>query len=115
MLPQRQSEHARFGVYRQRPDFIQKYIFPGGMLPTSSIIELEALKAGLQVVETELFGQSYARTLQAWQQRFQESWPHIAAMGFDERFKRTWEYYLDYCQAGFETGALDVGLYKLTR
>jgi cyclopropane-fatty-acyl-phospholipid synthase len=108
-------DDARFEDYRRRPDFIQKYIFPGGMLPTTRIIQRESARAGLQVVTKELFGQSYARTLDEWRCRFQKAWPRIERQGFDERFKRTWEYYLSYCQAGFETGTLNVGLYKLTR
>ncbi len=101
--------NARFDLYRSNPDFIQKHIFPGGMLPTKQIIERQAAQAGLQLVSTEFFGESYARTLEEWQRRFQKYWPQIKQIGFDERFKRTWNYYLSYCQAGFETGALDVG------
>ena len=105
----------RFEDYRRRPDFIQKYIFPGGMLPTVEIIERETARSGLKLVEKELFGNGYARTLEEWRRRFLESWHAIEALGFDERFKRTWEYYLAYCQAGFETGAINVGLYKVAR
>jgi cyclopropane-fatty-acyl-phospholipid synthase len=104
----------RFENYRRRPDFIQKYIFPGGMLPTTKIIEREIAGAGLRLVTSELFGESYARTLGEWQRRFQRAWPAIEALGFDDRFKRTWEYYLAYCEAGFEAGAVNVGLYKIT-
>ena len=107
-------DEARFENYRRRPDFIQKYIFPGGMLPTKHIIEREIAQAGLRLVAHEHFGESYARTLEHWQLRFQKSWPIIEWLGFDERFKRTWEYYFAYCQAGFETGAISVGLYKIT-
>lgn len=107
-------DDARFELYRRRPDFIQKYIFPGGMLPTPRIIEREAAKAGLRLVASEFFGESYARTIEDWQSRFQKAWSQIEGLDFDQRFKRTWEYYLAYCQAGFETGALNVGLYKFT-
>ena len=107
-------DEARFENYRRRPDFIQKYIFPGGMLPTKHIIEREVAQAGLRLVAHEHFGESYARTLEHWQLRFQKSWPIIECLGFDERFKRTWEYYFAYCQAGFETSAISVGLYKIT-
>jgi cyclopropane-fatty-acyl-phospholipid synthase len=107
-------DESRLENYRRRPDFIQKYIFPGGMLPTKRIIEREGAQAGLQLVAHEHFGQSYARTLEHWQRRFQKSWPIIEWLGFDERFKRTWEYYLAYCQAGFEVNAISVGLYKFT-
>ena len=105
----------RFECYRRRPDFIQKYIFPGGMLPTKQIIERQASQAGLKVVTRQFFGDSYARTLEHWHARFQAAWPTIKTMEFDERFRRMWEYYLAYCQAGFDTRALDVGFYKLVR
>jgi cyclopropane-fatty-acyl-phospholipid synthase len=85
------------------------------MLPTIRIIEREIAKAKLQLVADEFFGDSYARTLEEWRLRFQKAWPEIKALGFDDRFKRTWEYYLAYCQVGFETGALNVGLYKVRR
>ena len=106
---------ARFENYRRRPDFIQKYIFPGGMLPTPQIIEREASKAALHLVGNEFFGNGYARTLEEWRTRFQDAWPQIEALGFDQRFKRMWEYYLAYCQVGFESGAITVGLYKFKR
>jgi len=105
-------DETRFANYRRRPDFIQKYIFPGGMLPTKCIIEREISRAGLRLVACEHFGKSYARTLENWQQRFQKAWPKIESLGFDQQFKRTWEYYLAYCQAGFETNVINVGLYK---
>jgi cyclopropane-fatty-acyl-phospholipid synthase len=105
----------RFEDYRRSPDFIQKYIFPGGMLPTVRIVEGEAERAGLVMGSRELFGQSYARTLAAWRSRFHAAWPAIEALGYDERFRRMWDYYLAYCQAGFEAGAIDVGLYPMAR
>ena len=72
----------RFEDYRRSPDFIQKYIFPGGMLPTVEIIERETAKAGLTLVAKQFFGDSYARTLEEWRRRFLESWPAIEALGF---------------------------------
>jgi cyclopropane-fatty-acyl-phospholipid synthase len=105
----------RFQNYRRRPDFIQTHIFPGGMLPTHGIIEAQARQAGLSVKSIETFGQSYARTLADWRVRFNRSWPAIAKLGFDEPFRRLWNYYLAYCEVGFESGVLDVGLYKLER
>jgi cyclopropane-fatty-acyl-phospholipid synthase len=104
-----------FETYRLRPDFIQKYIFPGGLLPTPQIIEREAEAAGLELVGSEFFGDSYARTLAEWQRRFQQAWPAIEPLGFDERFRRIWDYYLAYCRAGFETGTIDVGFYKIVK
>jgi len=103
-----------FDFYRTHPDFIQKYIFPGGMLPTAEIISREAERAGLELQHEERFGDSYARTISDWAQRFQKAWPTIQTLGFDMRFKRMWDYYLAYCQAGFETGIIDVGLYKFS-
>jgi cyclopropane-fatty-acyl-phospholipid synthase len=108
-------DESRFAGYRRCPDFIQRYIFPGGMLPTRSTIERESARAGLRLVSTDFFGASYARTLADWRHRFQRAWPAIKTPGFDDRFRRMWEYYLTYCQVGFEAGAVDVGLYKLVR
>ncbi|HEY5305407.1 MAG TPA: cyclopropane-fatty-acyl-phospholipid synthase family protein [Pseudolabrys sp.] len=107
-------DERRFDSYRKTPDFIQKYIFPGGMLPTIRIMESDIARAGLKLVKTEFFGDSYVRTLAEWQRRFRSAWPSIQKLGFDERFKRMWDYYLSYCQAGFATGALNVGFYKIT-
>jgi cyclopropane-fatty-acyl-phospholipid synthase len=105
----------RFAAYRARPDFIQRHIFPGGMLPTDDIIRSEAARAGLRLVAHECFGQSYARTLQEWRLRFLQSWPQLERMGFDRRFRRLWEYYLIYCEAGFRSGATCVAFYKLQK
>jgi cyclopropane-fatty-acyl-phospholipid synthase len=104
----------RFAAYRQRPDFIQRYIFPGGMLPSVEIIRREAERAGLQTAVCETFGDSYARTLAEWRRRFLQAWPKIAALGFDVRFQRMWDYYLAYCEIGFRCGAINVHLLKLT-
>jgi len=103
-----------FDFYRRHPDFIQKYIFPGGMLPSAEIMARETAQAGLKLVHTEFFGDSYAKTIAEWTRRFQKAWPAIQDQGFDPRFKRMWEYYLGYCQAGFETGIVNVGLYKIS-
>ena len=85
------------------------------MLPTTKILERQIAAAGLRLVDSEHFGDSYARTLDEWQRRFAQAWPELKRLGFDDRFKRTWEYYLAYCQAGFEAGTVNVGLYKLCR
>jgi len=103
----------RFESYRNAPDFIQRYIFPGGMLPTDSIMHREIARAGLRLLSLETFGASYARTLAEWRQRFVQAWPDIASMGFPERFRRMWEYYLHYCEGGFRAGAIDVGLWQI--
>lgn len=103
----------RFDSYREGADFIQRYIFPGGMLPAPSALKKAVDAAGLQLQHSEFFGQSYARTLAEWQRDFQHNWEVIAKQGFDDRFKRMWEYYLSYCQTGFEAGTIDVGLFVI--
>jgi cyclopropane-fatty-acyl-phospholipid synthase len=108
-------DESRFERYRRRPDFIQKYIFPGGMLPTKQTIANEAAGAGLRPILTASFGSSYARTIEEWRRRFEAAWPAIEHLGFDPRFKRMWDYYLAYCQAGFEIGAIDVRFFKFAR
>lgn len=104
---------AQFASYRQGADFIQRCIFPGGMLPCPSALHEQAARAGLVIEETQCFGIGYARTLAEWRRRFLAAWPQIAPLGFDEGFKRLWEYYLGYCEAGFLGGRVDVGLYRL--
>ena len=104
---------AHFETYRRKPDFIQRYIFPGGMLPTAAIIGQEASRAGLVLDRNETFGASYALTLWRWLERFDRAWPELRKLGFDDEFRRLWTYYLTYCAVGFETGRIDVGLYRL--
>jgi cyclopropane-fatty-acyl-phospholipid synthase len=106
---------ARFARYRACPDFIQHYIFPGGMLPSPAALRRASAAAGFALGEGPRFGASYARTLALWQQRFLAAWPRLAALGLERRFKRMWEYYLAYCEAGFRAGTLEVGLYRLER
>ena len=105
-------DHARLEEYAAKPDFIQIHIFPGGMLPSIEAMADEAARAGLSFECVERFGASYARTLAEWRGRFLSAWPRIEAMGFDDVFRRKWEYYLGYCEGGFRAGAIDVGLYK---
>ncbi len=106
---------AHFETYRRKPDFIQRYIFPGGMLPTTAIIGQEASRAGLVLDRTETFGSSYAQTLWRWLERFDQAWPELCKLGYDEQFRRLWTYYLTYCAVGFEAGRIDVGLYRLRK
>lgn len=101
--------------YRRNPDFIQRYIFPGGMLPTEQAMRRHAEAAELKFEALETFGDSYALTLVEWRRRFDQAWPRIEALGFDERFRRMWSYYLAYCQVGFERGTINVGLYRLVK
>ncbi|WP_245442125.1 SAM-dependent methyltransferase [Mesorhizobium hawassense] len=104
-------DESRFERYRGNPDFIQRHIFPGGMLPTKALIASHAQNAGLKLVSSDFFGQSYARTLAEWRKRFRQSSAAVQAMGFDQRFRRLWDYYLAYCEAGFRGGSIDVGLF----
>jgi cyclopropane-fatty-acyl-phospholipid synthase len=107
--------NERFDFYRKNADFIQRYIFPGGMLPSPAVMLDQIKQAGMQFTSLENFGESYARTLNEWNKRFQRVWPEIEAMGYSRRFKRTWEYYLAYCEGGFRSKAIDVGLYVMTK
>jgi cyclopropane-fatty-acyl-phospholipid synthase len=107
-------EDARFERYMATPDFIQRYIFPGGALPCPRAMREEAERAGLRIETVETFGDGYARTVAEWRRRFHENWSEIEALGFDAAFRRMWDYYLCYCEGGFRAGAIDVGLYKLT-
>ncbi|MBU6449142.1 MAG: cyclopropane-fatty-acyl-phospholipid synthase family protein [Rhodospirillales bacterium] len=106
-------DESHYAAYRRTPDFIQRHVFPGGMLPTKSAIAEQALAAGLVPGRLQNFGASYARTLADWRSRFLAAWPRIEAMGFDARFRRLWTYYLCYCEAGFASARVDVGLYEL--
>jgi cyclopropane-fatty-acyl-phospholipid synthase len=108
-------DESRFNSYRQSPDFIQRHIFPGGMLPTRSAIVREAEKAGLLFSFSEHFGESYARTLAEWRRRFLASRRSVGAMGFSEEFQRMWDYYLSYSEGGFRAGVVDVGFYRFRR
>lgn len=103
-----------FEHYRSHPDFIQRCIFPGGMLPSPERMADEARRAGLVLTTEARFGRGYALTLAEWRRRFLAEWPAIRAQGFDEAFQRLWTYYLCYCEAGFRAGRVDVGLYRLT-
>jgi len=104
-----------FDKYRRSADFIQRYIFPGGMLPSPSAFRRATDAAGLTVEGERFFGQHYARTLAEWNTRFQRAWPEIVPLGFDLRFKRMWEFYLAYCEAGFRQRSIDVAQYALAR
>lgn len=108
-------EDGRFEKYMTTPDFIQRYIFPGGALPCPRALRDEAQRAGLRLETVETFGDGYARTLVEWRRRFNDNWSDIEALGFDPGFRRLWDYYLCYCIGGFRAGAIDVGLYRLTR
>jgi cyclopropane-fatty-acyl-phospholipid synthase len=104
-----------FAEYRRNPGFIQRYIFPGSMVPAMSALTPQFDRAGLQLANVTTFGGSYAVTLRTWRERFLTAWAKIEPLGFDTRFRRMWEMYLAYCEGGFRAGALDVGQLKLIR
>ncbi|MEO1472284.1 MAG: cyclopropane-fatty-acyl-phospholipid synthase family protein, partial [Pseudomonadota bacterium] len=104
-----------FSSYRRGSDFIQKYIFPGGMLPSPTVLRREAERAGLCVAGTTEFGDSYARTLHAWRVSFNARWDEIRGLGFDDRFHRMWNLYLASCAACFLAGTTDVTQVTLTK
>ena len=106
-------DDALFDRYRRGTDFIQQYIFPGGMLPSPSRFEALAREAGLQVVGRLAFGPDYARTLREWRERFMEQLDAVRAQGFDTAFVRTWEFYLAYCESAFRHGNTDVVQFTL--
>ncbi len=103
-----------FEKYRRRIDFIQRYIFPGGMLPSKEALALEMSREGLTLGDSHFFGSSYADTLMQWREKFTAAWPNIADMGFDQRFKRMWLFYLCYCEGGFRAGRINVGQFTIT-
>lgn len=102
-------------AYRRHEDFIRTYIFPDSIVPAPSVLRSLARETGLQWGAEHDFGPSYARTLAGWHRRFEDAWPRIAALGFDERFHRMWRFYLSYCEAGFRTGRLGVRQIVLSR
>ncbi len=104
-----------FERYVRSTDFIQQYIFPGGLLPSAEAFRAEAAKAGLQVVGELAFGQDYAETLHRWRARFLARDREVRQIGFDTRFMRIWEFYLAYCEAAFATGNTDVVQFTLRR
>jgi cyclopropane-fatty-acyl-phospholipid synthase len=108
-------QEARFETYRKAVDFIQKYIFPGGMLPSPSVLKREAERAGLKVKGSIEFGKSYSQTLRRWYDSFNARWAEAAGLGFDERFRRMWNFYLASCAGTFEGGNCDVTQITLTR
>ncbi|MBK9243475.1 MAG: class I SAM-dependent methyltransferase [Burkholderiales bacterium] len=104
-----------FDRYRRSSDFIQQYVFPGGMLPSPSEFRRQAARAGLRVAGAHSFGSHYARTLASWRTRFLARLAAVRAQGFDERFLRIWHFYLAYCEAAFAEGNTDVTQYTLEK
>jgi cyclopropane-fatty-acyl-phospholipid synthase len=101
-------QDSLFQTYRRDVDFIQRYVFPGGMLPSPQILKNLGERFGVPVIRERIFGQDYAKTLAIWRSNFRAAWPNLMPSGFDDRFRRLWEYYLAYCEAGFLSGNIDV-------
>ncbi|MBR0740006.1 class I SAM-dependent methyltransferase [Bradyrhizobium liaoningense] len=97
-----------FESYRRRVDFIQRYIFPGGMLPSPGVLLSLGERFQVPLVRERAFGQDYAKTVAMWRTNFGRAWTGLISLGFDESFRRLWEYYLCYCEAGFRAGKIDV-------
>lgn len=104
-----------FYSYRQKTDFIQNYIFPGGMLLANSIFDRKSKENGMKLTNQFEFGISYADTLKIWRERFHEVEDKVRAMGFDDRFMRMWSLYLSYCEGAFRAGRINVGQYLIER
>ena len=103
-----------YGGYHDWPDFIQTYIFPGGELSSDKVFKENAANSELIASDITNFAASYAKTLEIWYKNFQKEWDAIGEIGFDEKFKRTWDMYLSYCRGGFLNNQLEVSQYKLT-
>jgi cyclopropane-fatty-acyl-phospholipid synthase len=97
-----------FERYRSRSDFIQQYIFPGGMLPSPGVLLKLAQRHGFRIEGLASFAPHYAETLRRWRHRFDAEWADIGAQSFDERFRRIWRFYLSYCEVGFDEGRIDL-------
>ncbi|MBF9050485.1 methyltransferase domain-containing protein [Roseobacter sp. HKCCD9010] len=108
-------QDRRWEIYRRGVDFIQKYIFPGGMLPSPTVLREEVVKAGLEVTGSIEFGESYSQTLRRWYDVFNDRWEEVQALGFDDRFRRMWNFYLTSCAATFHFGNCDVTQITVTR
>lgn len=105
----------RWEHYRKNVDFIQKYIFPGGMLPSPGALRREIARAGLTLRDSLEFGQSYSQTLRRWHETFNARWDEVRALGFDDRFRRMWNFYLTSCAGAFGGGNCDVTQITVTR
>ena len=105
----------KFEKYRKGVDFIQMYIFPGGMLPTKNILKTLANRHYLKIQDEFYFSKDYAETLKRWAANFEKCNDKFNALGLNDEFKRMWQFYLNYCRSGFETGDIDVGQFVLAK
>jgi cyclopropane-fatty-acyl-phospholipid synthase len=104
-----------FERYVRSTDFIQQYIFPGGLLPSRAAFREQAREHGLEIVDEHAFGSDYAETLRRWRADFLARDTQVRQLGFDTRFLRIWEFYLAYCEAAFDTGNTDVVQFTMRR
>ena len=104
-----------FNRYKKKEDFIQKYIFPGGFLPSKNSLVEHAKKTGLEFTQCNSYGVHYGNTLKIWREKFFKSWEHISKQGFDNTFKRMWNFYLSYCEAGFRSKNIDLIQFSLLK
>jgi len=102
-----------FDQYRKNEDFIQKYIFPGGFLPSLQSIKYHTEKSGLQLTAYNSYGIHYSNTLKKWRENFISSWNDISKQGFDQSFKKIWDFYFSYCEAGFKSKNIDLIQFSL--
>ncbi|MAI29082.1 MAG: hypothetical protein CMP38_02620 [Rickettsiales bacterium] len=108
-------EDEFFQKYKKFPDFIQTYIFPGGMLPSIEEMNKVITSRGLHIKNKKMFGNDYAKTIRIWSESFENSWDCIKSLGFSESFKRLWNYYLGYCEGGFKSGNINVGQFLIKK
>ena len=102
-----------FDRYKNKTDFIQKYIFPGGFLPSKNIINKYVSENGLAIKSYDSYADHYSDTLAIWRNEFNKKWDLIKKQGFDLTFKRMWEFYLSYCEAGFKSKNIDLIQFSL--
>tara|TARA_B100000287_G_scaffold385049_1_gene391975 strand:- start:225 stop:1412 length:1188 start_codon:yes stop_codon:yes gene_type:complete len=100
--------------YKMREDFIQKYIFPGGFLPSLKSLNKLSDQSGLKIEKYHLYGSHYSNTLQRWRESFLNSWDHISQQGFNQSFKKMWDFYFSYCDAGFKSKNIDLVQFSLS-
>ena len=101
--------------YKSKTDFIQKYIFPGGFLPSKNELVNLANQSGLKFENCNSYGDHYSNTLNIWREEFLEKWEQISSQGFDNTFKRMWNFYLSYCEAGFKSKNIDLIQFALQK
>jgi len=102
-----------YNRYKSKQDFIQTYIFPGGFLPSLKSLNKISNQSGLKIDSYQLYGEHYSNTLQKWRESFLNSWDHISRQGFNINFKKMWDFYFSYCDAGFKSKNIDLIQFSL--